>query len=83
MLRSYDVVIRYGGDEFICVLCDQVAANMHSRFENVFAEFSHVHHTHVSVGVAEAQAGQSLEALIARADAAMIAARDARRGRHR
>jgi diguanylate cyclase (GGDEF)-like protein len=83
MLRSYDVVIRYGGDEFICVLCDQVAASIHSRFENVFAEFSHVHHTDVSVGVAEAQAGESLEALIARADAAMIAARDARRGRHR
>jgi diguanylate cyclase (GGDEF)-like protein len=83
MLRSYDVVIRYGGDEFICALCDQVPTNINSRFEDVFAEFSQIHHTHVSVGVAEAQANESPEDLIARADAAMIAARDARRGRHR
>ena len=80
MMRAYDIVMRYGGDEFVCVLVDETASNITGRFERVVAEFAEVHHRHLSVGFAEAQPDESPEELIARADAAMISAREARRG---
>jgi diguanylate cyclase (GGDEF)-like protein len=79
MLRSYDTVIRYGGDEFVCVLCDQSASNIETRFETVLADLATAHRARVSVGFAEAGPDELPEQVIARADAAMIAARHDRR----
>ena len=79
MFRPYDIVIRHGGDEFVCVLADPVAGNVKSRFDQVAAEFELAHHAHLSVGFAEAMTDELPEALIARADLAMIAARRQRR----
>ena len=83
ILRPYDVVIRYGGDEFVCVLCDEGASKISSRFEEAVRQYAHVHHTRISVGFAEAQADESPEELVARADEAMISARQLRHGHHR
>jgi diguanylate cyclase (GGDEF)-like protein len=77
-LRSYDLVIRYGGDEFICVLtdsgvadADRTAANLR---QHVFAKTGGA----ISVGIAELNAGESVDALVERADAALYAGRRAR-----
>jgi len=79
MLRPYDIVIRHGGDEFVCVLCDEMASNIESRFEAVLAKLATEHRARLSVGFTEARPDEPPEQVIARADAAMIAARQARR----
>jgi diguanylate cyclase (GGDEF)-like protein len=83
MLRGYDVVVRYGGDEFVCILCGQSSAEVSNRFESLIADFVRVHDMRLSVGFAESDADELPEQLIARADAAMIAAREDRQGHHR
>ena len=75
-LRSYDVVARYGGDEFLCSLAGQDAAGARGRFDEIAAELAACPTpAAISVGLAVRQAEETIEALIGRADAAMRAAR--------
>jgi diguanylate cyclase (GGDEF)-like protein len=81
-IRSSDMVGRWGGDEFIAVLdCDLKAAN--SQVESVrkwvLGEYT-VHapgseqvkvKVDASIGIAQWQAGQTMQQLVARADSAM------------
>ena len=75
-LRSYDLVIRYGGDEFLCAFsgtniegarrrCDEVGRKLAARTPS----------TSVSVGLAAHERTETLQELIARADAALYAGR--------
>jgi diguanylate cyclase (GGDEF)-like protein len=75
-LRSYDLVVRYGGDEFLCVLpgtdiegarrrLDQMARNLAERSPRAS----------LSIGLAALKDADTLDELIARADAALYAAR--------
>jgi diguanylate cyclase (GGDEF)-like protein len=79
-LRGYDHVIRWGGDEFLCVLPsvthDEAVRRLEQARASLLAEpgaFS------ISLGVVERHAGESCDELVARADAALYRSR----GRHR
>jgi diguanylate cyclase (GGDEF)-like protein len=71
-LRSYDAVIRYGGDEFVCLLSNSSAAAAIVRL----AEVNRLLHIldedcSVSVGVSERRTGDSADDLVQRADEAL------------
>jgi diguanylate cyclase (GGDEF)-like protein len=81
-LRSYDLVLRYGGDEFLCGLAGTDLAGAQHRFDAVARTLAEQNPgTSVSIGLAELATPDTLEALIARADAALYAARRNTRGR--
>jgi diguanylate cyclase (GGDEF)-like protein len=75
-LRSYDLVVRYGGDEFVCVLADVPAAETEARFALVNDDLAG--HGSVTVGVVTAGPDEDVDALLARADASLYALRATR-----
>jgi diguanylate cyclase (GGDEF)-like protein len=75
-LRAHDIVFRYGGDEFVCILpganldgATPVFEAMAESFGEDSAERS------FSVGLAELREGDTPENLVARADTALYEAR--------
>lgn len=87
--RQRDLVGRYGGEEFVLCLPEtnlQQAMETVERIRSALARTSVLHEgktiaVTVSIGVAELQAGESLEQWLSRADAAMYEAKH--RGRNR
>lgn len=75
-LRSFDPIVRYGGDEFVCALAAADAADANRRFVEIRATLDQDYdHAAISVGMAELQAGDTLADLVARGDAALYEAR--------
>jgi diguanylate cyclase (GGDEF)-like protein len=75
-LRSYDLVIRVGGDEFVCVLSDITVEDARQRLAAVCERVGAGRAGgSISVGFAELQPDDSPHDLIARADAALLDAR--------
>ncbi len=77
-LRSYDLIVRFGGDEFLCSLLDLDTAKAAERFLLINADLAANQHASVTVGLAELAAHDSLDDLIARADAALLEQRHQR-----
>jgi diguanylate cyclase (GGDEF)-like protein len=75
-LRSFDPIVRYGGDEFVCALAAADAADANRRFAEIRTLLDDdSDHAAISVGVAELRAGDTLDDLVARGDAALYTAR--------
>ena len=78
--RSYDLLVRVGGDEFVCSYAGQDAAAAGARLDRIAAGLAAAAGRPViTAGCAERHEADGLDALIARADAAMIASRVGRR----
>jgi diguanylate cyclase (GGDEF)-like protein len=67
-LRSYDLIVRFGGDEFVCALAELPVSKATKRFEAAGADLEAADMGSITVGLAELQPGDSLEDVIARAD---------------
>jgi diguanylate cyclase (GGDEF)-like protein len=72
-LRPYDVTVRYGGDEFICAMPSVEPKDAKARFKSVANALDGMHT--FTIGIASSEPGDTLDSLIARADAALLAAR--------
>ncbi len=68
-LRPYDLIIRFGGDEFVCGMQDVHLVEAEKRFAEVNAGLAAEQHASVSVGLAQLEAVDTVEELIRRADA--------------
>jgi len=84
--RALDALFRYGGEEFIVVPLPvelAEASKVAEKLRAVVERYQFVNEIHltVSIGVAEFRQGESAEAWIARADAALYLAKDAGRNR--
>ncbi len=71
-LRSFDPIIRYGGDEFVCGLGGTDLVEAKRRFDAIGVALEADAHIGISVGLASLAAGDTADRLTERADAAML-----------
>jgi diguanylate cyclase (GGDEF)-like protein len=78
-VRPYDVIVRYGGDELVCAMPNLSAREAKARFEKIATALAAADADHsITFGLAEAEPTDSLQELIARADADFLKARYSR-----
>jgi diguanylate cyclase (GGDEF)-like protein len=80
-IRSYEPVVRFGGDEFVCAVTDldlEQAGERFAAIQDSLAESSPG--SAISLGLAELREDDTLADLIERADAALLTARASRNG---
>ncbi|WP_411277428.1 diguanylate cyclase, partial [Gaiella sp.] len=78
-LRSYDVTVRWGGDEFVCALPDMTKVAATDRVSQIKRELEVLHPgATICAGLAELRVDDSLESLVARADADLYRAKASR-----
>jgi diguanylate cyclase (GGDEF)-like protein len=71
-IRSYDLIFRYGGDEFVCAITGITTDDATRRLELVNPSLTaDSPHASITVGLAELAAEESPTDVIARADAAL------------
>ena len=77
-LRSYDPIVRVGGDEFVCALADAELDEARGRFDQIRQTIEDQHGAaSISVGLAALQPDDTLDELTARGDMALYEARQA------
>ena len=77
-LRSFDPIVRYGGDEFVCGLGGVSQDVVARRFEAIDRSVQSDVGVGISVGLAGLEPDDTLERLTARADAALLSAKKQR-----
>jgi len=71
-LRSYDPIVRYGGDEFVCALADTKPEDARLRFDEIQATIGNYNPgATISVGFAVLRPDDTLTQLINRGDVAL------------
>jgi diguanylate cyclase (GGDEF)-like protein len=80
-LRSFDPIVRYGGDEFVCGLSGTDVEEAGRRFDAIAETIKTDVGVTISVGLAALDAADDADRLTDRADAAMLEARAAHRSR--
>jgi len=77
--RTYDVVVRYGGDEFLCAMPNLTTAGAKQRLDKIAAMLAAADDGRsITFGLAEYEPADGLEELVDRADADLL---DVRRRR--
>jgi diguanylate cyclase (GGDEF)-like protein len=78
-LRSHDLVFRYGGDEFVCILPGANIDGAKPIFDAIQETFAETYPDRTfSLGLAELEEGDTPETLVARADLDLYASRNGR-----
>jgi len=77
-LRSFDPIVRYGGDEFVCGLSGVDPESVERRFGTIDQALQDAVGVGITVGLASLLPNDTLDKLISRADAALL---DGRRRR--
>ena len=77
-LRSFDPIVRYGGDEFVCALGAADVADAERRFALINRSLHAAVGTGISVGLAALAGGETFDDVLARADAALLAIKQER-----
>jgi diguanylate cyclase (GGDEF)-like protein len=81
-VRSYDVIVRYGGDEFLCAMPNLTRVAAQDRMARISAALAAAekHHS-IGFGLAEHKPGEGLDDLVGRADADLLKTRRSHKGR--
>ena len=80
-LRSYDPIVRFGGDEFVCAFSDFDLDGVRRRFDDILAALDRTRKgCSISVGLAELESEDTLDDLTARGDAALYEAKRRKQG---
>jgi GGDEF domain-containing protein len=74
-MRPYDLVMRLGGDEFLCALPSLTLDQARGRFDDLREELKDADDDSVSVGFSELRARDTAEELVKRADADLLSNR--------
>ena len=74
-LRSYDPIVRFGGDEFILGISSVDAGEVQHRIAVMDQSLRNATGVGITAGLASLTSNESLDELTARADAALIEAK--------
>jgi diguanylate cyclase (GGDEF)-like protein len=77
-LRPYELIVRVGGDEFVCALSDAGVDDVRRRFDEIANELRGGQADVITVGFAELTEADSAMDLVNRADADFLSAHQAR-----
>ena len=72
-LRPYDLVVRLGGDDFLCAMSNMTHTDAHQRFSAIASALTASHEAGaIRTGYAQLTGGEAAKELIARADRELI-----------